>query len=83
MGMKPTNEFVQKTTSITVKFTTSHELKEKAAVLIRLPSGLSPKAKNTFVPVSSPDGSSTATSATILEGNVIRIIDLVAPGAPD
>jgi len=40
MVMTPLNKTVQKPTKINVTFTTSHALKEEAAVTIRLPAGI-------------------------------------------
>ena len=83
MSIEPAgDDVVQQMTRVKIVFKISTVLKQRAAVTIRLPSGLRLAPPSTGIRVSS-DGSTTASSAQVLEGNVIQIRNLVAPQAPD
>jgi hypothetical protein len=72
MTMVPDNYIVQKITTHTFQFTTSSRVKGDAAVTIRLPAGIIPPLEGTVLTdVTSPDGSTSATTAVILAGNMI------------
>lgn len=72
MSITPENFTVQKTTSLTFKFTVTNFLPENSAVTIRLPTGIVAPIEGTILTdVSSPDGSSQATTAVVLAGNMI------------
>ena len=72
MSITPDNFAVQKTTSLTFKFTVTNLLPENSAVTIRLPTGIVTPIEGTILTdVSSPDGSSQATTAVVLAGNMI------------
>ena len=59
MSITPENFIVQKTTSLTFKFTVTNFLPENSAVTIRLPTGIVAPIEGTILTdVSSPDGSS-------------------------
>ena len=57
---------------MTFKFTVTNFLPENSAVTIRLPTGIITPIEGTILTdVSSPDGSTPATTAVVLAGNMI------------
>ena len=76
--MFPDDYSVQTKTDLEVVFTTTHALNAEAAVTIRLPAGLNPEGSvGSVLPVSSPDGSTSANFGVVLAGNMVQIQNLV------
>jgi len=50
---------------------------------VRLPTGLEAPVTNAVLDVSSPDGSTSATTGTVKTGKIIQITNLVPIGDPD
>jgi len=58
---------------MTITFKTSHKLNPSAAFTIRLPAGITEPAVGSVLAVTSPDGSTNATTAVVLAPKLIQI----------
>lgn len=69
--IEPQDLRVQAITEITISFTISHRLNSEAALVLRMPSGMTLPTAGSIMQVVSDDGSTPAVNATVLPGNLL------------